>query len=647
MFESLHRGILVNRGENNSTAKNGESALHVPQPVVRLYFHDQRTKHTSRPERLQRNRSLHLHRYEPELPCPEPDGQVQKRGTHSRAAVFEGWRANPVPQRRPGQLAKRAPAGGRVMIAPGGPSKPPGQKSIPNLLADAGLKDLNKESTEEEIEAAMRQLGRSAEGLDSLRRTAIEQAAQKVLTGCGVSAPGKWVKSALPSRRLDSKDDKQQGQCIIPKDPDPWPDPVDGTGLLDEIVEILNRFLVLPEGAAETMALWVLFTYVHDAGQISPYLAFQSPEKRCGKTLALDIMDMLVLRPLNSSNATPAAIFRSIQAHRPTLLLDEVETFIKDRNSDLTGILNAGHRKSKAAILRTVGDNHEPRSFSVWAAKAFALIGTLPATLQDRSLVIRMKRRARDERVERFRHDRMEPECVVLKRKAFRWAKDHFDSLCGADDPDLPEGLNDREADNWRPLFAIAARVGGEWPSRARRAAIIVSAAANEVDDSVGIQILEDIKGLFAKLDRDRLSSEEIVSELAIREDRPWGEWKSGKPITKHQLARLLKRFEIASKTIKLESSKTLKGYSLDQFSDAFSRYIPSQLVTASPSHNGAGLSPISRRNQTPGVTSSKTSETRAGSGWLPGYELEAPKTQVRAPERDKSDNKEVTCEEF
>ena len=521
------------------------------------------------------------------------------------------------------------------------------EKPISNLLTKAGLKNFNRESTEEEIEAAMRQLRRSSEGVDGLRRTAIEQAAQKVLGDCGVSAPGKWVKSAFPSRRSDSKDDKQQGQCIIPKDPDPWPDPVDGRRLLDEIVEILNRFLVLPEGAAETMALWVLFTYVHDAGQISPYLAFQSPEKRCGKTLTLDIMDMLVLRPLNSSNATPAAIFRTIEAYRPTLLLDEVETFIKDRNSDLTGILNAGHRKSKAAILRTVGDNHEPRSFSVWAAKAFALIGKLPATLQDRSLVIRMKRRARDELVERFRHDRMEPQCVVLKRKAFRWAKDHFDSLREADDPNLPEGLNDREADNWRPLFAIAAKVGGEWPSRARRTAIVVSAAANEVDDSVGIQILEDIKSLFAKLDRDKLSSEEIVSELATMEDRPWGEWKSGKPITKHQLAKLLKRFEIASKTIKLGSTKTLKGYALDQFSDAFSRYIPSQLVTASPPNNGAGLSPISKRNHTLGVTSSKTSETRAGAGSLRGYELETPKTQVRACERDKSDIKEVPREVF
>ncbi len=521
------------------------------------------------------------------------------------------------------------------------------ERSIPDLLADTGLTDLSKDSTVEEIETAMRQLGRSVKGVDDLRRTAIEQAAQKLLADCGVNAPGKWTKSALPSNRSDTKDDKHQGQCIIPKNPEPWPDPVDGTQLLDEIVEILNRFLILPEGAAETMSLWVLFTYVLDADQISPYLAFQSPEKRCGKTLTLDLIDMLVLRPLNSSNATPAAIFRTIEAHRPTLLLDEVETFIRDRHSDLTGILNAGHRRSKAFILRTVGENYEPRSFSVWSAKVFALIGKLPATLQDRSLVIRMKRRARDESVERFRYDRMEPECVVLNRKAFRWAKDHFESLCDADDPDLPEGLNDREADNWRPLFAIAARVGGEWPLRARWAAMIVSAAANEVDDSVGIQILEDIKGLFAQVARDRLSSEEIVSELAIMEDRPWGEWKSGKPITKHQLAKLLKRFEIASKTIKLGSTKTLKGYALDQFLDAFSRYIPSQLVTASPPNNGTGLSPISKRNHTLGVTNSKTSETHVGTESLRGYELETPKPQGRASERDKSDNKEVTREVF
>ncbi len=118
------------------------------------------------------------------------------------------------------------------------------ERSIPDLLADTGLTDLSKDSTEEEIEAAMRRFGRSVEGVDNLRRTAIEQAAQKLLAGCGVKAPGKWVKSALPSNRSDPTDDKHQGQCIIPKDPDPWPDPVDGHRLLDEIVEILNRFLV-------------------------------------------------------------------------------------------------------------------------------------------------------------------------------------------------------------------------------------------------------------------------------------------------------------------------------------------------------------------------------------------------------------------
>lgn len=466
------------------------------------------------------------------------------------------------------------------------------QKPIPNLLADAGLNDLNKDSTEEKIEAAMRRLGRSVEGVDNIRRTAIRRAAQKHLAAAGVEAAAEWTRVALSSNNSPDSQVYKQGQAIIPKEPELWPDPVDGAQLLNELVRILNRFVALPAGAPDAIALWILHTHALNASDISPYLAITSPVPRCGKTLLLELLSMLVLKPLNSSNATPAVIFRAIESFSPTLLLDEVETFIRDRTSDLTGILNAGHRRSQASILRIVGDDHEPRAFSVWAAKAFALIGKLPGTLEDRSVVIQMKRKARNETVARFRRHHVQPEFETLRRKAFRWAKDHFNILRDSD-PDVPENLNDREADNWRCLLGIADQASGEWPDRARKNAIILSDDGSEGESSARVLLLEDLRTLFDVRGAERLTSVEIVQALKKMEDRPWPEWRKDNPITTRQLATLLKPFGVAPKQIWVDGNNT-RGYELLGLQDAFNRYIPlpHPLGPLGPSNDG-GLSPV------------------------------------------------------
>ena len=118
------------------------------------------------------------------------------------------------------------------------------------------------------------------------------------------------------------------------------------------------------------------------------------------------------------------------------------DSFLRD-NEDLRGVLNSGHTQATAYVIRTVGEDHEPRRFGTWAPKAIALIGSLPATLADRSIDIRMQRKRPGDRVERFRDRRHGPALDVLCRKAARWAADHLAVLADAD-PDLPEALNDR-----------------------------------------------------------------------------------------------------------------------------------------------------------------------------------------------------------
>ena len=214
-------------------------------------------------------------------------------------------------------------------------------------------------------------------------------------------------------RRIHELMDAEE-ELALPE-PEPWHEVVDGQVLLDELVAVLRRYVVLPDGAAEAMALWVLHTHTIESAEITPRLALLSPEKRYGKTLALNMLQKLVWRPLPASNVTPAAVFRAVDAASPTLLIDEADSFLKD-NHELRGILNSGHCRGMAFVIRAVGEDHDPRQFSTFAPVALAAIGRIPGTLEDRSIIIRMHRKKHDERVKRFRMDRT-PELDKLARK--------------------------------------------------------------------------------------------------------------------------------------------------------------------------------------------------------------------------------------
>ena len=154
-------------------------------------------------------------------------------------------------------------------------------------------------------------------------------------------------------------------------------------------------------------------------------------------------------------------------------------------------------------------------------------------------------------------------------------------------DPVLPEDLRGRTADNWRPLVAIADVAGGDWPVKARQAAEMLSAGRNE--QSAGVMLLDDIRGLFSNRNTDRLTSAEIVDSLGKREDRPWSEWRGDKPITARQLARLLEPFGVHPTTIRTHTG-TAKGYHHDDFADAFLRYPGAASVTPSQARESAAL---------------------------------------------------------
>ena len=443
-----------------------------------------------------------------------------------------------------------------------------------DILIAAGLLNLGDDPPADSVENALRELGRLAEGADEVRLETLRARTVPIIKALGWRAAA--VDAVLgPSMSTDVA--PRAGTRISLDDPEPWPRPVAGRDLMSAMVATFVRYLGLLPWAPVVLALWVLHTHAHDAAEVSPLLAIPSPEKRCGKTTLLHLLGALVPRPLPASNVTAAALFRAVEQFRPTLLVDEADTFLRDRD-ELRGVLNSGHARASAIVVRTAGDAHEARVFSTWAPKAVAMIGTLPDTLADRSLVVPMRRRRPDEHVERLRLDQLS-DLEPLRRQSSRWAADHLDALRTAE-PDVPPELHDRGADNWRPLLAIADLIGGDWPDRARRAARVMAGADDGDDGSVRTLLLRDLRDLFRENGTGRLSSRDVVEALRTMEERPWPEWgRSRNPMTANAVARQLKPFGVRPRQLWIDGEKT-RGYEVTDLSEAFDRYL---------SENGGG----------------------------------------------------------
>jgi len=407
-----------------------------------------------------------------------------------------------------------------------------------------------------------------------------------LIARCHVELPRLGDQADRAAQQAANQASDEATETITPPWPAPWPEPVTLKEALDATLEAIHRHVVLSKEAGIATTLWTLWTYAVDrsptgpAGDIAPFLTIVSPVRRCGKTQLLSVLAYVCPRVIPVSNISPAALFRLVEAEKPTLLVDEGDAFLKD-NEPLRCLLNAGHRRDGAYVVRSVEGDRDftPRKFSVWGPKALAMIGSPASTIEDRSIVIRLQRKRRDEVVERLNAAAAE-RLREIARRLMAAVTPEVRAAMYAADPEIPAVLNDRQSDNWRSLLALADLAGGHWPAAARNAAIVLCVADDPDAESIGILAIGDCLEVFGS--DDRLSPSELAGRLVDLPDRPWAKFSRGSPLSPKKLANLLAPYGVAARR-----TKAGRFYHRGDFEGAFSRYsdIPPETICQSVTH--------------------------------------------------------------
>ncbi|MFF3547150.1 DUF3631 domain-containing protein [Streptomyces platensis] len=360
----------------------------------------------------------------------------------------------------------------------------------------------------------------------------------------------------------------------------------EGADLLGELRSAIETFVVLPHRQAlDAVTLWVAATHLQPAWQHAPRLAVVGPAKRCGKSRLLDVLHETVHDPFITVNSTPAAIFRSITANPPTLLVDEADTIfgspkVAEKNEEMRGLLNSGHHRNRPTT-RVAGNDHQPTKFRTFAMAALAGIGDLPDTIMDRSVVIRMRRRAPGESVRPYRSRRDTPALNALRQRLAAWLGPHMEEAADSE-PIMP--VEDRAADTWEPLIVVADLAGGPWPAWARTACQMMTAYEQGQEEDHGglkIRILTDIRQVFASYGNpDALPTESLLAALRADTEGPWAEYGNG-GLSARGLQLLLGDYQIRSANHRFGDIGQRKGFSRSQFTDAWMRYCPPPARTA------------------------------------------------------------------
>ena len=406
----------------------------------------------------------------------------------------------------------------------------------------------------------------------------------ELITNC-LSKTWKIKKSAIDKDIGKLVKPQDQGGTSIVEELKPDEGEVNGAEIANEIMECLKEHVYLDNEAQYiAITLWIFLTYCFERFNILPMLLITSPTMRCGKTTLLSVLRSLVNRSLVASNISPAAVYRTVDKYKPTLLLDEADTGLAE-NEELRGIINAMHTKDTAFVIR-VGSkdmNFEPERFNTFCPKVVAMIGQPVCTWIDRSIQVKMERKPSDLRLKKLPIDYYK-EKQTLRQRLLKWAS-------GLNVPKILDNnfdlVNNRAEDNWGPLIYISTTLGDGWFEKAREAMFMME--QREEDEDLRIELLRDVKTFLDESGARKVFSRELVEYLNGLEDRPWCDYNHGRGVTMAWMSRQFKTFGIQSKYIRRDGT-VARGYSKNNFKKVFTLYLPDKSVTLLQPRNDKGF---------------------------------------------------------
>lgn len=400
--------------------------------------------------------------------------------------------------------------------------------------------------------------------------------------------PSGWTHSKLEECIMKTTNIEEQQKTIketetiatqqneITNDVKPYPEEVDGLELIDSLVQLIKKYIVVTHEEAIAIAYWILQTYNVNMFTYAPRLLIISPEKRCGKSTLLRLLELLCYRAYPTGNCTASVLYKIIEKEQPTVLIDEADTFFGN-NSEIKNIINTGFQK-RFGVARSCGKNFENiKQYNVFALMAVASINNLPDTIMDRGIKINMRRKLPTEHVELLRDRIVFDELNTIKQKCKRFMLD-YGKQAGEHMITNVKGLNDRACDVWEGMIGIASIIGDE--ARLIKAAQQITLKNAEDTESLKNLLLKHILQIFINNHFFDVSSSELVSGLVEIEDSPWLEYNNGRAITPHKLAFLLKEYKITTFQKNVNGHNT-KHYSFEAFADIFARYIPKEFKQA------------------------------------------------------------------
>ncbi len=447
----------------------------------------------------------------------------------------------------------------------------PAVVGVVDTLIEETLGALNGRSNNAELEFALKLFATRAATLNPVRSVIARAAALVCLKELSIAAPAKLINRALAMATAADHGENGTGPSVTFEEVEPASQPQDGGELLNDLSEWYSRYIYFPDGepAANAAAGWTLATWCVDHIYFAPLLILPSPTKRAGKTTLLDLLSPVVRRGHLTSafGATGAVVFQLNDAQRPTFLIDEAERLGgRYADHDLVNLLNQGHRRGgkvdRCKQMPTGG--FEVESFDAFGFRALALIGKPWDTLLDRGIVVRLERKPRGMKLARWGARKVKTEGQLLASRIARWVSDRVKAVGEAEETvPRPTWLSDRGCDNWSPIFAVAAVVGGAWPERLATAAKALQNAIED-DGDRGERAVLDIGRIFeGKKKPVVIASGELVTALNQLEESNWAEERQAKGLSTQGLAALLRPFKIRPRVARIPGSGAdpIRGY--------------------------------------------------------------------------------------